>query len=108
MQAHSVLAPKKALLAPANQVTLEMGLTVQVRWRKKLLQVYSSNSYCENLLSHHLIQQILMNAKLRSIYVTAMPTALTQMVASTVHAYMALKGMDSNAQVNIFQPYKHL
>ena len=31
-----------------------------------------------------------------------MPTALTQTVASTVHAYMALKGMDSNAQVNNF------
>ena len=49
-----------------------------------------------------------MNAKLGSIYVTAMPTALTQMVASTVYAYMALKGMDSNAQVNNFQAYKHL
>ena len=101
MQAHSVLTPKKVLLAPATWVTLEMGSTVQVRWGKILLQVYSSNSYCDNLLSHH-FKQILMNAKLGSIYVTAMPTALTQMVASTVHAYMALKGMDSNAQVNNF------
>ena len=49
-----------------------------------------------------------MNAKLGSIYVTATLTALTQMVASTVHAYMALKGMDSHAQVNNFQAYKHL
>ena len=31
-----------------------------------------------------------------------MPTAPTQMEASTVHAYMALKGMDSTAEVNNF------
>lgn len=43
-----------------------------------------------------------MNAKLGSIHVTPMQTALIQVEASTVYAQMALKEMDSNAQVNNF------
>ena len=46
--------------------------------------------------------QILMNVNWGRIHVAPMPTALTQLEASTVHALMALREMESTAPVNMY------
>ena len=49
---------------------------------------------------------MLMSVNWGSIHATPMPTALTQVEASAVHAWKALMGMDLTAQVVLFHMLK--
>ena len=83
--------------APATQATLEMGSTVQVSLQHRITSI--NNKQFIYYPAQTLILQILTSVNWRHIHAIPMPTALTQMAASTALVGKALKAMGSTVQV---------
>ena len=96
MRMHSALTQWGVTPAPATLATLEMVSTVQVRHSN-----FELGSFITDYITlQPLYLQISMNVNWRHIHAAPMPTALTQMAASTVHVQRVLREMVSTVQVN--------
>ena len=112
MRMHSALTQREVSPALATLATLEMESTVQVRYSfisiqdnifgmSKIFRLIHSfyTMYMYTCSPAACILQISMSVNWTYIHAAPMPTALTQMVASTAHVGKALKEMGSTVQV---------
>ena len=112
MRMHSALTQREVSPAPATLATLEMVSTVQVRYSFISIQdnIFGMNKIFRLIHSFYTmymytcstaayILQISMSVNWTYIHAVTMPTAVTQMVASTAHVGKASKEMGSTVQV---------
>ena len=95
MSMHSALTLKEVSAVPATLVILEMVSPAQVH----IIVICTLCLWSLYALLHSFNMQISTSVNWSYIHVIPMPTALTQMAASTVHVAKALKEMGSHVQV---------